>query len=57
MKNNQGKNIGMKLLIKQYKEKFETAENINHYTYKDFVQAERKYLKFMLDGYSHVNAN
>ncbi len=57
MQDNTSKNIGMELLIRQYKEKFETEENINHYAYKDFVQAERKYLKFMLDGYSYVDVN
>ena len=57
MKNTMSKSIGMKRLIKQYKEKFETEENINYYAYKDFVQAERKYIKFVLDGYCDTNAN
>ncbi len=50
MGDNTSKNIGLKLLILQYKNKFETEENLNYYAYKDFVQAERKYLKYMLNG-------
>lgn len=52
MKDNTSKNIGMELLIKQYKKKFEIEENLNYYAYKDFVQAKRKYLKYVLDGSS-----
>ena len=44
------KNIGMELLIQQYKKKFETEENLNYYSYKDFLRAQRKYLKYMLEG-------
>ncbi len=55
MRNNMSKNVGIKLLIKQHKRKFETEENINYYAYKDFVKAERKYLKFVLDGYCDTN--
>ena len=44
------KNTGIKQLINKYRRKFETAENINYYTYKDFRRAERKYLKIMLKG-------
>lgn len=40
----------MELLIRQYREKFETEENINYYSFEDFVKAERKYLKFMIEG-------
>ena len=40
----------MELLIQQYKNKFEIDENINHYSFKDFLKAERKYLKYMLEG-------
>ncbi len=57
MRSNKNKNVGMELLIRQYKENFETKENITHNAYRDFVQAERKYLKFMLDGYGYTDAN
>lgn len=48
MRNNPNKNIGLKLLIQHYTEKFETEENINYYAYKDFVRAKRKYIKYVL---------
>ena len=50
MNQNKRKNPGKKLLIKAYTKKFETEENLNYYLYKDFVQAKRKYLKFVLEG-------
>ena len=50
VENSQRKNIGMERLIQKYKAKFETEENINYYSYKDFVKAERKYLKYVLEG-------
>ncbi len=40
----------MELLIQRHTEKFETEENINYYSYKDFVKAKRKYLKYVLEG-------
>lgn len=40
----------MELLIQQYSNEFETDENINHYSWKDFLKARRKYLKYMLEG-------
>lgn len=50
MEYNKSKNIGMELLIQQYSNEFETDENINHYSWKDFLKARRKYLKYMLEG-------
>lgn len=50
MKNNNRINIGMKLLIRRYSKKFETEENLNYYSAKDFLRAKRKYLKFVIDG-------
>jgi hypothetical protein len=55
MKHN--KNIGMERLIQQYKKKFETDENLNYYSYKDFLRAQRKYLKYMLEGSIHEHAS
>lgn len=54
MKENKCKNIGMELLIQQYKRKFETEENLNYYSYEDFIQAQRKYLKYVLEGAADV---
>lgn len=50
MKNNKSKNIGMELLIQLYTNKFEIEENLNYYAYEDFLQAKRKYLKYVLEG-------
>lgn len=41
-------NWGMKQLIRKYKLEFETEENINYYSYPDYVRAQRKYIKFLL---------
>ncbi len=50
MREPKGKNRGIELLIQKYKQEFETEENINYYNYKDFVRAERKFIKFALDN-------
>jgi len=52
MEENRNKNRGMQLLIQKYKREFETDENINYYNYRDFVRAERKYIKFLLGNSS-----
>lgn len=52
MKANRKKITGMELLVQQFKARFEIEENINYYSFDDFVKAERKYLKFMLEGVS-----
>ena len=57
MKYNKSRNVGMELLIQEYRKKFETDENINYYAYKDYLQAERKYLKYMLDGSINEHAS
>lgn len=54
MHNNTSKKIGLELLLQQYKKDFETEENINYYTDKDFNRAKRKYIKYLL-GNSSVN--
>ncbi len=41
---------GIELLIKKYKEIFRIPENLFHYTEADFRLAERKFLKWALDG-------
>jgi len=57
MRQNKRKNIGRKLLIQLHTSKFETEENINYYSYKDFVKAKRKYLKYVLEGSFSAHAN
>ncbi len=56
MKYSKSRNVGMELLIQEYKKRFETDENVNYYAYKDFLQAERKYLKYMLEGSANEHA-
>ena len=57
MKQNKKNNIGRKLLIQLHTNKFETEENINYYSYKDFVKAKRKYLKYVIEGSFNIHAN
>ncbi len=57
MGSHKNKNMEMKLLIQRYRDKFEIAENINYYSFKDFLKAERKYLKYMLEGSIDEHAN
>jgi hypothetical protein len=40
---------GKKLLVKQIALRFE-KENVNYYSFKDFVKAKRKYIKCTLEG-------
>ena len=46
------KTSGLKSLINKYKKLFRTPENLNHYSDKDYKEAERKFLKFSLFGHS-----
>jgi hypothetical protein len=43
-----GKCIGMKLLIRTYRDKFRIPENLNHYSEEDYQAAEQKYVKLCL---------
>jgi len=43
---------GLKSLINKYRKLFRTPENLNHYSDKDYKEAERKFLKFSLFGHS-----
>lgn len=43
------KQNGKQLLVEQLTYRFE-LENINYYSFNDFLKAKRKYLKFMLSG-------
>ncbi len=44
------KNVGLELLIQRFENQFETKENLNYYSFKDFLKAKRKYLKYMMEG-------
>ncbi len=50
MEYNKRRSIGMVLLIQKYRNKFEIDENINYYSFKDFLRAERKYIQYMTKG-------
>jgi hypothetical protein len=43
-------NESLKLLIEYYRNEFRTSENLNHYSPEDLKIAERRFLKFKLDG-------
>ena len=44
------RNTGIELLVDRFTTQFEVEENINYYSYKDYLRAKRKYLKYMLEG-------
>ena len=50
MKETSKESTGIELLIKKYKDKFRIPENLLHYAEADFRTAERKFLKWALDG-------
>ncbi len=51
------KNItGIELLINKYKKIFRIPENLNHYSQGDFRAAERKFLKWALNGGEPIEA-
>ena len=45
---NQKKPNGVQLLVEQLSYEFEIEENINYYSFKNFLRAKRKYIKFMI---------
>ena len=49
MGNNLRANRGIQALIKIYKKIFRIPENLNHYSEKDYRNAERKFLKYSLE--------
>ena len=43
---------GIRRLVAFYRKQFRIPENLNHYSAKDLLMAERKFIKFALeDGY------
>ena len=50
MRKHQGGNTGIKKLVERYREIFRVPENLNHYSRDDYRIAERKFLKFVLEG-------
>ncbi len=56
MKKNDSKADGLKNLIAIYRKAFHLPENINHYSDQDFKNAERQFIKFMLQNRELSNA-
>ena len=41
-------NAGIKQMINMYRKMFRVRENLNFYSEKDFIAAERKFVKYVL---------
>jgi len=39
---------GIDRIVAKYREKFRVAENLDHYSERDYHEAERQYLRFCL---------
>ncbi|MFP4029958.1 MAG: hypothetical protein ACLFRG_11250 [Desulfococcaceae bacterium] len=50
MNRNVSPDIGLRRLIRRYRNEFRNPENLNHYAEEDFREAERKYIRFCLTG-------
>ncbi len=50
MKKYDTNNDGLQNLIAMYRKAFYLPENINHYSEQDFKNAERQFVKFMLQN-------
>ena len=57
MQHTPGKRIGMDRLIRHYRHQFEIEENLNYYNYKDFLRAQRKYIKYLLGTHTPYSAD
>ena len=43
------KDVGIQLLLDKYKKKFRISENIQYYSKKDYLIAEKKFIKYALN--------
>jgi hypothetical protein len=48
MENLKATSNGRQLLVRQYRKKFKTRENLKYYSPKDYRRAEKKYIRFCL---------
>ena len=48
MKQNAARNVGIQEFCKQYQNAFRIPENLNHYSDKDFRNAERCFLRHII---------
>ena len=55
MEKDTSKTMGLKLLIKEYKDQFKISENLNYYSRIDYQEAEKRYVKYCLrNGRCHL---
>ena len=52
MNNSKSAPQGIELLVKKCRSEFRRPENTDYYTEDDYKEAERKFVKFCLDGNS-----
>jgi hypothetical protein len=52
MNNSTSATHGIELLVEKCRNEFRRRENINYYAQEDYKEAERKYIKFCLNGNS-----
>ena len=50
MHNSSDTKNGIKLLVQKCREQFRIAENLDHYSEREYREAERKYVKLCLRG-------
>ena len=48
MGSDRSKENGIKLLIRDCKKQFRIPENLDHYSHRDYLRAEKKFVKFVL---------
>ena len=56
MANSSNTNQGIRLLVQKCRNEFRRPENIDYYTENDYVEAEKKYVKFCLTGNPKYNS-
>jgi hypothetical protein len=56
MANSSNTSQGIRLLVQKCRNEFRRPENIDYYTENDYVEAEKKYVKFCLTGNPKYNS-
>ena len=54
MKNTPSATRGIELLVEKCRSEFRRPENTDHYTEIDYKEAERKFVKFCLNGHADI---
>lgn len=50
MDDSEHRSRGLEQLVDKFRTEFRRPENTDHYTWVDYKEAERKYIKFCLNG-------